>query len=707
MRSTVIAITVAAITMGLPARAADIVVNPLAEGNVNDVLEAALAKAVPGDRVVLRAGEYRLDGPVHFPRGGETGSPITLCAAPNEYVALLGSVRLSGWKKHEGNIWKVKRLPKLVKGLYEDAERLTHPRPHWGKREDPPVSELKAPGTWTQDAQWIYLWSRESDTPDNHRIEASQYHVMNVNKPWIRVAGLHMLFGQNVVCEITADHSEVVGCEIAHCSNSVDNSYNAYFSGCSHSAFRNCLIHDSFYWGDHGSNSHTMSTINCGDRGPNFVDGCEIFNGGLGVGTKGAVRELVVTGCHIYDQVNGISISGERSSGPGAGKTDRGHYLIWRNRISDCAKGVWISSGKTHENRVWGNLIERCGAGFSMRNVGAVPDRPRVANNIFRSNEVAVYMVAGRDGTEKISTFVQSGFMSHNNLFSGNEVDWQSPLTWGRSLDLPLAEVHAFKDFNLEKGSLAAEPILDQFGRSKAGCPSIGNGAELPLPDYAEEPNVGLGEGLTTQARPASEGRRVENRPESSPTHARRAYVEGESRGKALVTGHMWHIGLGPWAEQENRPEPGLTLSIAGSPASVGPSEQVKLRAVLENEFSEKTVDLDGDRDLILTFHFRYRGGHRDKQELHRCRVELPDRKLKSGERLDLTTLPGWKTPVNGTLGDPFHLRVDTEQWRRGCRLRATARFVNRSEETGKSLQNLTDLIRSKEMLRVGINNPR
>jgi len=184
-------------------------------------------------------------------------------------------------------------------------------------------------------------------------------------------------------------------------------------------------VHDSFYWGDHGSNSHTMSTIDCGDRGPNFVDGCEIFNGGLGVGTKGAVRELVVTGCHIYDQVNGIVISGERSSGPGAGKVDRGHYLIRHNRISDCARGIWIRSGKTHENRVWGNLIERCGTGFSMRNVGAVPDRPHLANNLFRSNQVAVYMVAGRDGIEKISTFLQSGFISNNNLFFANKVDWQ------------------------------------------------------------------------------------------------------------------------------------------------------------------------------------------------------------------------------------------------------------------------------------------
>lgn len=83
------------------------------------------------------------------------------------------------------------------------------------------------------------------------------------------------------------------------------------------------------------------------------------------------------------------------------------------------------------------------------------------------------------------------------------------------------------------------------------------------------------------------------------------------------------------------------------------------------------------------------------------CHVESPDRKVKPGERLDLTTLPGWKTPGNGNLGDPFHRRVDSDQWRRGCLLRATARLVGRNEETNKTLQKLADFIRSREVLAV------
>ena len=147
MKSIILAIAAIGVARALPAGAADIVVNPTGGGIANELLESALAKALPGDRVVLRGGEYRVDGAVQFPHGGEPRRPIVLCAAPSEYVALLGSMRLTGWQKHERSIWRVKHPPKPVKGLYEDSERLTHPRPDWGKRVDPPVSELKAPGT--------------------------------------------------------------------------------------------------------------------------------------------------------------------------------------------------------------------------------------------------------------------------------------------------------------------------------------------------------------------------------------------------------------------------------------------------------------------------------------------------------------------------------------------------------------------------------
>ena len=638
----------AALTGAFAPQAADHVVTPV-EGPADAAIQKALEQARPGDRVVLRAGEYRLGGAVRFPRAGEEGRPVTLCAAGGEYVALLGSVRLAGWEEHKGKIWKAKHPAKPVKGLYEDAERLTHPRPDWSRREDPPVSELRAPGTWTQDGEWVYCWTREGDTPDNHRIEASQGHVVVVDKPFVRVEGLHLFFGQHLVCEIAADHSEVVRCEIAHCSNSVDNSYNAYFSGCSNSAFRECLIHDSFYWGDHGSNSHVLSCIDCGDRGPNFVDRCEIFNGGLGVGTKGAAREMVVMNSLIYDVVHGVVFGGGRSSGPGAGKADRGHYVVWRNRFVGCGDGGWIYSGDNRNTRIWNNLFEGCGTGVAMRNYLGEPKKVEIANNIFSRCGVAVEVTGGRDGKPTLGRFVDAGLVSHGNLYWQNGVAWRNPLTWGTNLDMTPAELPE-KFPPLGKGDLAADPKLDEGGRPAEGSPALGAGAEIDLPSYLPKPET-------------------------------------------------WDIGPGGGTGDGG----GLALSIAGSPGSVGPGEEVKLRAVLANGSGGKEVDLGGERDCILTFHFRYRGGHLDKQELFRVRVQLPGRKLMPGEKLDLATLPGWRNPVNGKLGDDFHLRTDTKAWAAGCRLSATARLVGRGEETARALQRLEDLVRSKEVLKVAL----
>ena len=613
-------------------------------------IEKGLAAVAPGDRVLLAAGEYRLAEAVRFPRGGEPDRPITLAARGTDYVALLGSVRLTGWTLHEGKVWKCKEPPVMVKGLYEDGERLVHPRDR-GVRENPPVAAIQAPGRWTTQEGFIYLWSREGDSPDNHRIEASQHGIVNLNKPWLRLEGLHLFYGQHTGLIISADHCVAERCEVAGVANSTDNAYGAYISGCSNSAFRNCTFHDSFYWGDHGSNSHVVSCIDCGDAGPNFVEGCEIFNGGLGVGTKGAARQMIVTRCHIYDVLSGVVISGERSSGPGAGKKDRGHYLVWRNRFADCAKGVYFSSGDTHEDTVAGNLFERCGAGVSLRNVHGVPDRPLIADNAFVDCGAALYAVAGRNGEETLSQFAQGGLRSHHNLFFGNQADWRNPLTWGKDLNLTFADAQAFKGLGLEKGSIGGDPRLDEWGRALDGSPTIGAGAPVDLPAGVTKPDA-------------------------------------------------WLIGLGPWRPGEEKPEPGLELSIAGSQDAAGAGDEVKLRATLTNRFRGKAVPLDGD--AIVTFHFRYANvWYFDRQELWRVRVALPARRLAPGESLNLWALDGWKNPTNGKLGDPFHLRADDAYWRSGCRLRATLRFVARDVPTPLALQRLEPLLRSTEVLRV------
>lgn len=55
-----------------------------------------------GDTVIVREGLYRES--VRVP-GGEPGKPVTLKAADGERVILSGAVPVTGWKKHQGNIY--------------------------------------------------------------------------------------------------------------------------------------------------------------------------------------------------------------------------------------------------------------------------------------------------------------------------------------------------------------------------------------------------------------------------------------------------------------------------------------------------------------------------------------------------------------------------------------------------------------------------
>ncbi|MFC1806322.1 right-handed parallel beta-helix repeat-containing protein, partial [Planctomycetota bacterium] len=378
---------------------------------------------------------------------------------------------------------------------------------------------------------------------------------------------------------------------------------------------------------------------------------CEIFNGGLGVGTKGAAREMVVRNCRIYDVLNGVVTSGERSSGPGAGKADRGHYLIWRNHVHDCRRGVYFSSGDTHNNRVANNVFERCGAGVYTREVKGLAKNTAIVNNVFVGCDAALFLLAERKGKESLAQFAAAGLRSDHNLFWHNEADWRHPLTWGRDLDLSRQQVADRGEAGWEQHSISADPVLDASGRARDGSPTLGKGTAVALPKDVNAPTV-------------------------------------------------WHIGLGPRREAETGARYGLTLSIAGSQTSVGPSEAIGLRALLRNESREHSLPMGGD--AIVTFHFRYANvWYFDRQEIWRVRVRLPGDVLPPGGKLDLAKLPGWRKPINGQLGDLFHLRADDRYWRSGWRLRATLRSVSRDVPTHMALQRLELLVRSEEVVRV------
>jgi parallel beta-helix repeat protein len=65
-------------------------------------ISKALDVVKPGDTVVVREGIYREI--IRVP-SGQPGKPVTLKAADGERVILSGAVPVTGWKKHQGNVY--------------------------------------------------------------------------------------------------------------------------------------------------------------------------------------------------------------------------------------------------------------------------------------------------------------------------------------------------------------------------------------------------------------------------------------------------------------------------------------------------------------------------------------------------------------------------------------------------------------------------
>lgn len=67
-------------------------------------IRKAADAAQPGDTVLVRAGTYRET--VKVPRSGTEGEPITFTAYEGEEVVLSGGDPVTGWTRHDGDIWK-------------------------------------------------------------------------------------------------------------------------------------------------------------------------------------------------------------------------------------------------------------------------------------------------------------------------------------------------------------------------------------------------------------------------------------------------------------------------------------------------------------------------------------------------------------------------------------------------------------------------
>lgn len=74
------------------------------EGKALRTIQAAVNKMQPGDTCLVRGGVYRET--VTFPRSGTAGKPITVKPYRNEKVLVSGCEPVTGWTKHQGNVWK-------------------------------------------------------------------------------------------------------------------------------------------------------------------------------------------------------------------------------------------------------------------------------------------------------------------------------------------------------------------------------------------------------------------------------------------------------------------------------------------------------------------------------------------------------------------------------------------------------------------------
>ena len=234
-----------------------------------------------------------------------------------------------------------------------------------------------------------------------------------------------------------------------------------------------------------------------------------------------------------------------------------------------------------------------------------------------------------------------------SNIFYNCKHHWLHPLSWSENLSLRVGsdELQAYPA--LAQQCLALDPETSYDGYVTASSPCLGKGMAKVLPGYLEQDAVhDIGRGLAPSERT------------------------------------------------------GLRLSIAGSDHIIDEGQAIQLKAELVNHSKTAHV-FETETDVIVSFYFRYRRGHADKQEVYRVRVPLGINEIKAGDQIVLSDAEAWKNPLNGSLGDAFHVRKDTKDWASGCRLSADIQFVEAKKASNIALQEIRPLLWSEEVLKL------
>jgi parallel beta-helix repeat protein len=322
----------------------------------------------PGDIVRFRRGST-FRGRLSFRGNGVSGSPIRLTTyGEGAKPEILGSVTLSEWTRHEGEVYKATLPPerffgkKMVYGIYECADGRVPVR----LLREESIPRERGRFCFDPAASTIYAITSDGASPSQHRLEVSviEQLVELANREWLEIDGLAFLFG---------------------------NCRHLVAAECRDLTIRDCA---SLFVGSYG-NPNVLIIRN--STRVKLVD-CFLYeNANCGVFLSSGATECLVSGCTIAKCQSNDGVTchsgGRDASGKVEGITgDRN--VIENNVIGLCPEeSIDITSGDYHVIR--GNVCY--GNGNPGIIVGHDSDHVLIENNVCFANARSGIQIGGNE----------------------------------------------------------------------------------------------------------------------------------------------------------------------------------------------------------------------------------------------------------------------------------------------------------------------
>ena len=353
----------------------------------------AALKLDPGDVVRFKRGcEFR--GVLSFRGNGIADNPIRLTAyGDGPKPEFLGSIRLTEWEKHEGEVY-MKVVPveefvgkKMVYSIYEYAEGKVPVR----LLRDNAIPTERGRFFFNEDTFTVYLITSDGSPPSEHRIEVSVIEnlVSLTDRRWIEMDNLAFLFGN---------------CRHIVISNSSDIT------------IKNCA---SLFVGFYGNpnilivrDSTRISLVDC------FL----YENANCGVFISSGSNRCLVSGCTIVKcrSNDGVTLHSGGLDENGVRQGITGDYNVVENNVIGLCpeESIDITSGDYHIIR--GNIC------YGNRNPGIIvghdADHILIQNNISFNNARAGIQISGskQEGARGHNQVIQN--LVYNNGYPGLEI---------------------------------------------------------------------------------------------------------------------------------------------------------------------------------------------------------------------------------------------------------------------------------------------